>query len=140
MANRAISFIATELRDMLPPPLVFLVAFNLQVPAVALLFNDHELSAVSHFTASVGALPVGKAFLIALVRHAAERLLTAATGSRAFLYVAKADAAGFDLPVFAVIHLWLLLLLFVFAVFGKAVEHFGANAVSRAFFAERRAA
>ena len=65
MGNRAISWLGHEARQMLPPTIFFLVWLNLIVLTVALLSDEHELSAISHLSACVGALLIGKAFLLA---------------------------------------------------------------------------
>lgn len=94
---------------------------------IALLSDSHEFSFVSQIAASVAALLIGKAFLLAdklpffhryaghplidnvlwktalyfvvtLTLHLPERLVSAATDSRGFLYAAKADAAVSGLP------------------------------------------
>ena len=120
MGNRVISWLAHEVRHMLPPTIFFLVSLNLIVLTVALLSDDHELSAVSHISACVGALLIGKAFLLAdklpvmrqhinrpliygalwsalvyfmmiLALHLAERLISAATNSQGFLFRTKAE-------------------------------------------------
>ena len=144
LAGKALSFLASEVREMLPPTLSCLVFFNLLVLTVALLSDGHVVSVVSHASACLGALLVGKAFLLAdkfpwIERHAkkpllvatawsvliyyaiatalhlAERLISAATDSRGFLFRAREDAAQFDLTLFLVIQLWLALFLFVYA-------------------------
>ncbi|GGH21124.1 hypothetical protein [Cribrihabitans marinus] len=150
---------------MLAPTLFFFVCFNLIVLTVALLSDDHELSAVSHISATIGALLVGKAFLLAdrlpftnrfighpliygalwsaliyfamtIVLHLAERLLSAATGSRGFLFTAKADVATIDWPMFLVVQLWLALLLVVFAISRAATNAIGPRNIRRIFLSK----
>lgn len=139
---------------MLPPTIFFILCLNLIVLTVALLSDDHELSAVSHASACIGALLVGKAFLLAdklplvswlkdrplivgalwsaliyfvivFILHLAERLISAATDSQGFLFRAKADIAGFDWSLFLVIQLWFALLLVVYSVIRAAVRAIG---------------
>lgn len=154
MRNRAISWLAHEVQQMLPPTVFFLVSLNLIVLTVALLSEDHELSAVSHISACVGALLIGKAFLLAdklpfmhrhinrplivgalwsaliyflmiLVLHLAERMISAATNSQGFLFRAKADIASFDWSMFLVVQLWVALLLIVYTVVRVTVRAIG---------------
>lgn len=143
---------------MLPPTIFFILCLNLIVLTVALLSDDHELSAVSHASACVGALLIGKAFLLAdrlpLMRrysnrplivgalwsaliylvivsilHLAERIISAATDSRGLLFTAKADIASFDWPLFLVVQLWIALLLVIYSVIRAAVRAIGLSRV-----------
>jgi hypothetical protein len=167
MSKRVASFLAHEFREMLAPTLFFFVSLNLIVLTVALLSDDHQLSVVSHISATIGALLVGKAFLLAdklpltdryagrpliygalwsasvylaitFALHLAERLISAATGSRGFLYAAKADVASVDWGVFLVIQIWLALLLVIFAVAKVAVAAIGPEQVRRMFLAPQK--
>lgn len=150
-----------EVRQMLPPTLFFVVWLNLLVVTVAVLSDDHELSAVSHVSAIVAALLIGKAFLlaeklpitrvrpgrplihtalwsalvyllIALALHLVERLISAATDSRGFLYRAKADVLEFDWPMFVVVSVWLTLLLVVYAVGHALITAIGPKRIREA--------
>jgi hypothetical protein len=145
MAGQVRTFLAKDLREMAAPTLYFALVLNLLVLTVALLSDDHVLSAISHASACVGALLVGKAFLladrlpiierkadhpvlicalwatgvyyvVATLLHVAERLISAALDSRGFLFRAKEDAAGFDMTMFVVVQVWMLFLLAVFAL------------------------
>ena len=165
MGNRVISWLAHEVRHMLPPTIFFLVSLNLIVLTVALLSDDHELSAVSHISACVGALLIGKAFLLAdklpvmrqhinrpliygalwsalvyfmmiLVLHLAERLISAATNSQGFLFRTKAEIASFDWSLFLVVQMWLALLLIIYAVAGAIVRAIGPMRIQEIFLAK----
>lgn len=167
MPNKVTAFLVNEFREMLPPTLYFLAAFNLIVLTVALLSDNHELSAISHITACIGALLVGKAFLLAdklpyfhryanqplvynalwkamlyftvtLALHLAERLISAAMSSKGLLFVADGDVATFDWSMFAIVQLWLGLLLVLYAAAGEAIAAIGRNRIHEMFFAGRR--
>jgi hypothetical protein len=154
MGNRMIPWLAHEAQQMLPPTIFFLIWLNLIVLTVALLSDDHQLSAISHSSACVGALLIGKAFLLAdklpfmdrhvdrplihralwsaliyfamiLALHLAERLISAATNSQGFLFRAKADIASFEWSLFLVVQLWLAVLLIIYSIVRMTVREIG---------------
>jgi hypothetical protein len=158
MVRRVGTFVAKELREMAAPTLYFALVLNLLVLTVALLSDDHVLSAISNASACVGALLIGKAFLladkltiierkarhpvlvsafwaaavyyiVATMLHLAERLITAATDSRGFLFRAKEEASGFDLTLFIVVQLWLVFLLVVFSLARVLVKRIGRTRI-----------
>lgn len=163
MAKRVLIWLFHELREMLFPTLFFFVNFNLLVFTVAILSDHHELSTISHVSASIGALLVGKAFLLVdklsimdryegrplvygalwsafiyyvmtSTLHLAERLIAAATGSSGFLTSATAEIDGIDWVTFFVIQLWVAILLIIFATGKAVIEAIGKdNAIEMIF-------
>ncbi|MFC3613939.1 hypothetical protein ACFORG_09240 [Lutimaribacter marinistellae] len=160
MAGKIGKVLARELREMLPPTLFFLGSLNILVLTVGILSDDHVPSTVSQVSATIGALLIGKTFLladkiplmaqldrrplltaslsaaglyyvIATVLHIAERLISAATDSRGFLFRAKAELAAFDLPLFLVVQLWLAFLLVVYALAARTLRRLGRENVRR---------
>jgi hypothetical protein len=168
MGSGAYSWLVHEVRQMLPPTIFFILCLNLIVLTVTLLSDDHELSAVSHASACIGALLIGKAFLLAdklplmnwlrdrpliigalwsslvyfvivFILHLAERMLSAATDSKGFLFMAKADIAGFDWSLFLVVQLWFALLLIVYSVIRAAVRSIGPARIREILLVETAA-
>lgn len=154
MISRVLSVLARELREMVAPTVFFVLTLNLLVLTVAVLSDGHVVSAISHASACVGALLVGKAFLladkvpalkrlaskplipaalwiaavyyaIATALHLVERLISAATNSQGFLFRAKQDVASFDPALFLIVQLWLALLLIGYSLGSLAVRRFG---------------
>lgn len=154
MVSKALSFLAKEFREMLPPTLFFLVTLNLLVLTVSLLSDGHVVSIICHASASIAALLVGKAFLladklswvreqsqkplisaavwsaacyylIATALHVAERLISAALDSRGFLFRLNEDVVAFDFTLFIVVQLWLALLLIIYSMASIAAARFG---------------
>ena len=162
-------FILHELQQMGPPTLFFLVSFNLITLTVAFLSEKHEVSMISHITATIGALLVGKAFLLAdklpfftryankplvyetlwkaflyfmvtILLHIGERTLSAATDSKGFLFRSKADVAAFDWHLFIIVQLWLALLLVIYSVVAGVIKGVGAGRLRQMFLAQRQQA
>jgi hypothetical protein len=65
MAREVVSFVAREFHEMAAPTAYFLLVLCLLVVTVAQLSENDEQSVISYATAAVGALLLGKAFLIA---------------------------------------------------------------------------
>ena len=65
MSSRVLSFIIKELKLILPPTLFFAVSFNLLVLTTNLLLADYLRSFASFLVATMAALVVGKAVLVA---------------------------------------------------------------------------
>jgi hypothetical protein len=65
MSSRVLSFIIKELKQILPPTLFFAVSFNLLVLTTNLLLADYLKSFASFLVATMAALVVGKAVLVA---------------------------------------------------------------------------
>ena len=156
-----------EVGAMLPPTLFFLVGFNLLVLTVALLSDGHTVSAVSHAKATVGALLVGKAVLLAemlpfmqrfagrplihgiawkvtvyvaaaMAVHLAERLVSAALGPQGLAAGAERDLAGIDWRAFLVVQLWLVLLFVVYTVARETAAALGPERVRELFLGRRQ--
>jgi len=65
MSSRVLSFIIKELKQILPPTLFFAISFNLLVLTTNLLLADYLKSFASFLVATMAALVVGKAVLVA---------------------------------------------------------------------------
>jgi hypothetical protein len=63
--SRLLAFLIKELREVLPPTLFFAIAFNLIVLTTNLILADYLVSFGSFMVATVTALVVGKAVLVA---------------------------------------------------------------------------
>ena len=63
--SRLLAFLIKELREVLPPTLFFAAAFNLIVLTTNLILADYLVSFGSFMVATVTALVVGKAVLVA---------------------------------------------------------------------------
>jgi hypothetical protein len=165
MARRIATTLVHEFRHMLPPTLFFFVCFNLLVLTVALLSDRHQVSALSHVAATVGALLVGKAVIVAemlpvferhssrpliyptlwkaflyfaaaFALHLAERLIGIAAGGYAALGAAESQIRGIDWGHFAIVQLWLAILILVYVAFRETVRALGAGRTWRLFFVE----
>lgn len=75
MAGRLISGIAHEIRHMLPPTIFFMVCFNVLVLTLDTLSPYGR--EISHASATVGALLIGKAVLLAEMQPFLHRYLCA---------------------------------------------------------------
>jgi len=166
MMARAASAIAHEARQMLPPFAFFFVSFNLLALTVALLSPTRDVSVVSHAAATLGALLVGKAVLLAemlpfvdryrnrpliwntvwkaglyvavtLVLRLAEKLVSAATSGYGFSVGVADEVKGVDWAHFWAVQLWLALLFLVYTGFREAVREIGAERVRRMFLSGR---
>jgi hypothetical protein len=165
MVNRVASTVLHEARRMLPPTLFFLVSLNLLVLTVSVLSGDQEVSAVSHAVASIGALLMGKAVLLAemlpFFNRCSGNPLIYATLWKAFLYFAVTfvlhllerlvahanDADGvisgiegavrlIDWGEFLIVQMWLAILFLVFVAVREAVREIGPARVRRMFFVD----
>ena len=65
MSSRVLSFIIKELKQILSPTLFFAISFNLLVLTTNLLLADYLKSFASFLVATMAALVVGKAVLVA---------------------------------------------------------------------------
>lgn len=63
--KKTILFIKKEFLEMLPPTLFFLVAFHIAAFVKSLIFQQYGIDATSAIYATIGAMLVGKAILIA---------------------------------------------------------------------------
>jgi hypothetical protein len=135
------------------------IALNLLVLTVAMLSDNHVISTVSFASACLGALLIGKAFLLAehlpmLEKHAekplliatlwysatyiaigtclhlAERLISAATGGQGFLFTAKEEISRFDLGFFALIQLWLVVFVLIYTFASISWRRYGRDRLS----------
>jgi hypothetical protein len=73
LARRVGAFLLREFREMLPPTIFFFIGFNLIVLTTNLLLSDYGAQAASFMIATVSALVVGKAVLIANAMRAIRR-------------------------------------------------------------------
>jgi hypothetical protein len=63
--SRFLSFVVKELREVLPPTAFFVVGFNLIVLTTDLILADYLVSFANFFVATMAAVVVGKAVLLA---------------------------------------------------------------------------
>ncbi|HLV38205.1 hypothetical protein [Xanthomarina sp.] len=63
--NKTFKFLKKEFLEMLPPTIFFLVVFHILFFVRSLIANEYGISATSSLVATIGALIVGKAVLIA---------------------------------------------------------------------------
>ena len=63
--SRLLAFVVKELREVLPPTVFFAVGFNLIVLTTDLILADYLVRFASFMVATVTALVVGKAVLVA---------------------------------------------------------------------------
>ncbi len=157
--RKPMDFLLREAKEMAPPTFFFLIVLNLLVLTVALLSDNHVVSTVSFASACLGALLIGKAFLLAehlpmLEKHAkkpllvatlwystfylaigtclhlAERLISAATGGQGFLFTAKEEVSHFDAGFFALIQLWLAFFVLIYTFASISWRRYGRNRLS----------
>ncbi len=163
MPHKVAATIGRELREMLPPTLFFLVAFNLLALTVAMILPSRDIDPVTHAAASIGALVVGKSVLIAdhlpfvnryperpliwntlwkaaiyfLVTAAVrvlEALLSAATNGYGFRTALEQEAASVDWGRFWAVQLWLAVLFLVYTAFRELSRAIGHDRVRAMFF------
>ena len=166
MARPLVGILVEEGRKMLPPTLFFFVVLNLLVLTVAVLSHGEMPKALSHVAATVGALLIGKAvlladllpffermrgrplihvtawkaglyILVAIGLHLIERLVSMSGSGQGIAASAEAAAAGFDWPRFLVIQIWLALLLFAYAGFREIAREMGEDRLRALFFSRR---
>jgi hypothetical protein len=150
--------IVHELKSVVPPTLFFLIAFNLLVLTVALMAQGQGGSVVNHAAASLAALVVGKAVLVAdhlpffnrfpekpliwntlwkaglywlvtLAFRLVEKLLSAAAGDNGFSAGVTEEVAAFAWPRFWAVQLWLVILFVIYAFVRELVRALGRDRV-----------
>lgn len=62
--SKALQFIRTEVRELIPPTLFFLVVFHMLAMTQAVARGEHGVTLLRSVSATIGALTVGKAILI----------------------------------------------------------------------------
>ena len=163
----AASVLRTELRQMLPPLVFFLFSFNLLALAVALLDPSGTISAGRHGAATLGALIVAKAVLLAdhlpvvnrygdrplvwatiwkaslyeivtLLLHGAERLVAAARQAGGLGPGWEALRAAFDWRAALAVHLLLGTLFLLFTAGREANRALGPGRLRTLFFGRSR--
>ena len=67
LKSRLLAFVIKELREILPPMVFFAVSFNLIVLTTDLILADYRRSVGNFMVATMAALVVGKAVLVANV-------------------------------------------------------------------------
>ena len=152
-----------EARKALPPTIFFLICFNLLVLTVSLLSHQHGHSLVSHATATLAALLVGKAVLISdklpffnrypshpliyntlwkaalyftvtFLFRLAERLFAAVTNDYGFSAGLAEEVSHFRWSTFWAIQLWLAILFLIYAGTREAINAIGGKTVYEMFF------
>jgi hypothetical protein len=108
--SRLLAFLIKELRELLPPTVFFAVSFNLIVLTTDLILADYRASFANFMVATMAALVVGKAVLVANVTP----------------FLRRFDAAPMIQPVlFKTIVYWAVVFLVRFLE--KLVEYFVAG-------------
>jgi hypothetical protein len=163
--NRIVSIALHEFRAVLPPTIFFFICFNVLVLTVTLMSPDHAVSLESHGGATIGALIVGKAVLVAdklpffnrfpakpLIYNTiwksllyiaittafrlAEALLAAATNDYGFRSGLGEDLDQFSWARFAAIQMWLAILFFVYTGFRELANAVGTRRMREMFFSK----
>jgi hypothetical protein len=149
-----------EAREALPPTIFFFVGFNFIVSTTNLLLADYAIAVGSFMLATLAALVVGKAVLVAnampyLRRYDRAPLLqpilfktgfywVIATLARLLEQVVRPALAGRspldDLPSwhrFAAVSLWILVLFLIYVTGSEVSRLFGPGEIRRLFFTSR---
>lgn len=161
--NRIASIALREIRSVLPPTIFFFICFNVLVLTITLMSPDPSVSLVSHGAATVGALVVGKAVLVAdklpffnrypekpliyntawkalwyiLITSAfrlAEAGLAAATSDYGFASGIAEEVAQFRWSRFVAIQMWLAILFVLYTGFRELANVIGTRRLVRMFF------
>lgn len=161
MTGRVISGIAHEIRRMLPPTIFFMVCFNLLVLTLDTLSPD--VRDISHPSATVGALLIGKAvllaellpflhryakrpliygmfwktlvlYLVTTALHLLERMISARVHAGSVEAGLAADLVAFNWEHFWIVQMWLAILLLAYMGFQDLVRAVGSDKVWRLFF------
>lgn len=164
--QKAGAILKREIKELIPPTVFFLIAFSLLLVTQMLVLEQHGIDVWSWGGAFIGALIVGKVVLITdkfkfIDRYPDEPLiwnalwktliyLIAATAVRyleavlppifdgkGFGEANRALAASFNWEHAALIHMWLLVLLFAYCSLRELVRHIGPARVARMFFHAR---
>lgn len=161
MTGRVVSGVAHEIREMLPPTIFFMVCFNLLVLTLNTL--SPEVRDISHASATVGALLIGKAallaellpflhryanrpviygmfwktfilYLVTTALHLLERVISARVHAGSVEAGLAADLVTFNWDHFWIVQMWLAILLLVYMGFQDLVRAVGSDKVARLFF------
>lgn len=161
--KKIVAVILHEVRLMLAPTIFFFVCFNMLVLTIAFMDPVRGFSIASHSAATVGALIVGKAVLIAdklpffnryphkpliyntlwkaalyiaitMLIRIAEALLSAATNEYGFATGVAEEAAHFTWGRFAAIQMWLAILFLVYTGFRELANQIGPQRMREMFF------
>ncbi len=168
IGRRAGSWFLHELREILPPTIFFLIGFNLIVLTTKLLVADYFVAVGSFMVATVAALVVGKAVLVANAMPFLRRfdrapliqpILFKTVVYWAVVFVARllegflhfwliehnrlSDflphlAAIFSWYRFTAIQLWILVLFLIYVTASELNHLFGDGELRRIFFTHRR--
>jgi hypothetical protein len=168
VGRRAGAWFVHELYEILPPTIFFLIGFNLIVLTTKLLVADYFVSVGSFMIATVGALVVGKAVLVAntlpfLGRYDRAPLIQpilfktlvywavvfVARLLEAFVHFSLIDhnpvggflphmIAIFSWHRFAAIQLWILVLFLIYVTASELNHLFGDGELRRILFTHRR--
>jgi hypothetical protein len=167
LGRRVGSWLTHELREILPPTIFFLIGFNLIVLTTKLLVADYFVAVGSFMLATVGALVVGKAVLVAnampFLRRYDRGPLIRPILFKTFVYWAVVfvarllegfvhfwlidhNPAGDFLPHlaaifswhrFAAIQLWILVLFLIYVTASELNHLFGDGELRRILFTHR---
>src|SRR6516165_5677896 len=167
LARRVGAFLLREFLEILPPTIFFFIGFNLIVLTTNLLLSDYGAQVASFMIATVSALVVGKAVLIANAMRAIRRFDSAPLIRpilfKTFFYWAavfivrllehwiryrlskdyvfggflKHEIAAFSWDRFIAIQLWIFVLFLVYVTASEFNRLFGHGELSRILFTYR---
>jgi len=168
LRRRAGAWLVHELREILPPTIFFLIGFNLIVLTTRLLVADYFVAVGSFMLATVAALVVGKAVLVAnampFLRRYDRAPLIQPILFKTFVYWAAVfvarlleafvhfwliehNPAGGFLPHivaifswhhFAAVQIWILVLFLIYVTASELNDLFGDGELRRILFTHRR--
>ncbi|MEX1109198.1 MAG: hypothetical protein WEC00_09830 [Dongiaceae bacterium] len=161
-------FLRREIREIIPPTIFFLIAFGLLLLTQWLVLREHGIEVWDLGRAVIGALLVAKILLIVdhfkFIDRYPEKPLIWNVLWKTFVYnvaallfrylealvplLFKGEGLGaahrtmiaqFDWAHFAMLHMWLAVLLFAYCTARELIRHIGSAKVARLFFHAREA-
>jgi hypothetical protein len=163
--SRLLGFVTKELREVLPPTLFFAVSFNLIVLTTDLILADYRASFGNFMVATMAAVVVGKAVLLAialpclrlfatnpliqpvlfkttvywsvvfLVRFM-EKLIEYLFARGTFREIPEYLTTHFTWHRFAAIQIWIFVLFLIYTSVGELNARFGAGELRKIFFSK----
>ena len=167
LPRRVGTFLLREFREMLPPTIFFFIGFNLIVLTTNLLLSDYGAHVASFMIATVSALVVGKAVLIANAMRAIRRFDSAPlirpilfktlfywaavfivrllerwieylrSSDYVFGGFAPHEIVAFSWGHFIAVQLWILVLFFVYVTATELNHLFGEGELGHILFTSR---
>lgn len=164
--SRVVTFIAKEVREILPPTLFFLISFNLVWLTTQLILDDYKVRMASFLLATTAALVVGKAVLVAnrlpflrrfdhlpLVRPVLFKTIVYWAVTAAVRFIEQLIEYGLDggtlsdLPHylgehfswhrFAAVQIWVFVLFLIYTFASELDAALGEGTLARALFVRR---